>query len=87
MGELFTLLNVVRVGQVHFFYRAQLMSTDFAPGPETIEARLFYEHEIPWQELAFRTVRVTLEHYFDDRKRGQYALHCHDIESRDTFPF
>jgi hypothetical protein len=35
---LFTLLNVVRVGQVHLFYRARLLDTDFAPGPETIEA-------------------------------------------------
>ena len=38
---LFTVLNVVRVGQVHLFYRARLLDTDFAPGPETIEARLF----------------------------------------------
>ena len=28
---LFTLLNVVRVGQVHLFYRASLRDTDFAP--------------------------------------------------------
>ena len=38
---LFTLINVVRVGQVHLFYRARLLDTDFAPGPETIEAGLF----------------------------------------------
>ena len=30
---LFTLLNVVRVGQVHLFYRARLLDTDFNPGP------------------------------------------------------
>ena len=60
MQGLYTLLNVTRVSQVHLYYRARLLDLDFAPGPETIEARLFHEHEIPWEELAFRTVRETL---------------------------
>jgi ADP-ribose pyrophosphatase YjhB (NUDIX family) len=76
---LFTVLNVVRVGQVHLFYRARLLDTHFAPGSETLEARLFHEHEVPWDELAFRTVRQTLEHFFDDRRRGQFGIHCGDI--------
>jgi len=76
---LYTVLNVVRVGQVHFFYRATLRDTDFAPGPETIEARLFREDEIPWDQLAFRTVRETLRRYFEDRQRGQFDVHCADI--------
>jgi ADP-ribose pyrophosphatase YjhB (NUDIX family) len=79
LNGLFTVLNVVRVGQVHLFYRARLLDTAFKPGPETIEARLFCEAEIPWDEMAFRTVRETLRHYFDDRKRGQYGVHCADI--------
>jgi ADP-ribose pyrophosphatase YjhB (NUDIX family) len=76
---LFTVLNVVRVGQVHFFYRAQLQDTQFAPGPETIEARLFREDEVPWDELAFRTVRLTLERYFADRRTGTFGIHCVDV--------
>lgn len=79
MQELFTLLNVVRVGQVHFYYRAQLLSDHFAPGYETLQARLFTEDEIPWDELAFRTVKETLLRYFDDRRRGQFQLHTGDI--------
>ena len=79
MGPLFTFLNVVRVGQVHLYFRARLLDTEFAPGPETIEAQLFREDEIPWDELAFRTVRETLMRYFDDRRRGQFELHCADI--------
>ena len=76
---LFTVLNVVRVGQVHLYYRARLLDTDFAPGPETIEAKLFEEAEIPWDELAFRTVRETLKHYFADRRLGQFGVHSADI--------
>jgi len=80
MGPLFSLLNVRRVGQVHLFYRATLLSEVFDPGHETIEARLFTEAEIPWEEIAFRTVKETLECYFADRKAGAFGLHCIDIE-------
>ena len=80
MGPLFSLLNVPRVGQVHLFYRAALLSDQFNPGYETMEARLFTEEEVPWDELAFRTVKETLEAYFSDRKAGAFGLHCIDIE-------
>jgi hypothetical protein len=70
---------VVRVGQVHLFYRARLLDTNFDPGPETIEAQLFREHEIPWDQLAFRTTRETLQRYFADRSRGRFELHVADI--------
>jgi hypothetical protein len=79
MQELFTMMNVTRVGQVHFFYRAQLTSDQFDPGHETQEARLFSEHDIPWDEIAFRTVRETLMHYFEDKKKNQFELHFIDI--------
>ncbi|NDY92210.1 NUDIX hydrolase [Ideonella livida] len=76
---LLTVLNVARVGQVHFFYRARMLDTHLAPGPETQEARLFSEAEIPWEELAFRTVRETLQHYFRVRGQGDTGVHCIDI--------
>ena len=76
---LFTVLSVPRVGQVHLFYRARLLSDVFDPGFETIEARLFREDEIPWEEIAFRTVKETLLRYFEDRKRGQFTVHTMDI--------
>jgi ADP-ribose pyrophosphatase YjhB (NUDIX family) len=88
LQELLTVLNVVRVGQVHFFYRARMLDTHLDPGPETIEARLFREDEVPWDELAFRTVRQTLEHFFAERRlrssdssnsSSAYSQHCDDI--------
>lgn len=77
---LYTVLNVVHVGQVHLYYRARLLDPEFAPGPETIEAALFREEDIPWKELAFRTVRTTLEFFFADRRTGQFPVHCADID-------
>jgi ADP-ribose pyrophosphatase YjhB (NUDIX family) len=79
LGDIFTLMNVARVGQVHIYYRARLLSDHFDPGHETIEARLFTEDQIPWDDIAFRTVKETLEHYFADRRRGAFGFHVFDI--------
>ncbi len=79
MEGLFSILNVPRVGQVHMFYLARLTSDVFAPGFETIEARLFTEAEIPWEEISFRTVKETLQRYFADRHSGTLAVHTVDI--------
>ena len=76
---LFTLVNVAQVGQVHLFYRARLLSEQFDPGHETLEARLFTEAEIPWEEIAFRTVKETLTRYFDDRRSGKFSIHTLDL--------
>ena len=79
MQALFSLINVARVGQVHLFYRAALLSPEFDPGTETQEAILFDEADIPWDEIAFRTVKETLEHFFADRRAGQFGFHVLDI--------
>ena len=79
MLPLFTLIDVPRVGQVHFFFRAALLSPDFNPGHETQEARLFSEADIPWDDLAFRTVKETLRCYFADRAKGEFELHTLSI--------
>ncbi len=75
MGDLFTVISVPRVGQVHLFYRARLLSEQFNPGHETIEAKLFSESDIPWDDIAFRTVKETLICYFSDRQKGSFGVH------------
>lgn len=83
LGDLFTLLNVAHVHQVHLFYLARLRDLDFAPGIESLDVQLFAEHEIPWDDLAFPTIRTTLELFFADRRRvlegGSYGVHTRDI--------
>ena len=64
---------------MHFFYLASVLSEKFNPGFETIEARLFTEGDLPWDELAFTTVRETLKRFFADRRLGQFGVHDVDI--------
>lgn len=79
---LYSVLDVLRAGQVHVFYRARLLDLDLSPGPETIENRLFSLDEIPWGELAFPTVRRTLEHLVSDQALGAYSVHTGEITWR-----
>ena len=38
--------------------------------------------EIPWDDIAFRTVRATLEQFFSDRRAGSFDFHFGDIRTR-----
>ncbi|NBA95451.1 NUDIX hydrolase [Pseudomonas sp. R5(2019)] len=72
--HLYTLFDLPHISQVHVFFRAQLTDLDFAAGTESLEVRLFREDEIPWSELAFKTVGRTLECYFADRRENHYPV-------------
>jgi ADP-ribose pyrophosphatase YjhB (NUDIX family) len=79
LAEMYSVISVPHVNQVHIFYRARLLDLDFRPGAESLEVQLFAEAEIPWQEIAFRTIATTLRHYFADRKVGAYGFHAGEI--------
>ena len=86
MGPLFSLLNVPHAEQVHLFYLAQMINPNFCAGEESLEVALFCENEIPWDQLAFPTVKQTLRWFFEDRAKGLFndsstiALRTRDIE-------
>lgn len=82
LSGIFTVLSVPYVNQVHIFYRSRLLDLDFGPGAESLEVELFRESDIPWEELAFRTVTTTLQHFFADRRQGEFHLHAGDVLPR-----
>jgi ADP-ribose pyrophosphatase YjhB (NUDIX family) len=79
LGDAFSMLSVPHVNQVHIFYRASLIDLNFAPGEESLDVALFEEADIPWKEIAFRTVGITLKRWFEDRKSGAFRFHAEDI--------
>ena len=81
IGDLYTLYNVPHINQVHLLFRAELLDLEFSPGVESLEVRLLTEQEIPWETLAFRPVRYTLQHYFSDRKLGQFSFRTGDLSA------
>ena len=59
-----------------------MLRPDLDPGLETIEARLVRLSDIPWEDLAFETVRWTLERYVEDRSAGNFGIHTGSIGRR-----
>ena len=79
LGDMFTLISVPHISQVHVIYGATLTDLNFSAGEETLDVRLFSEYEVPWDEIAFRTIAMTLRHYFDDRRAGALQFHTGDL--------
>lgn len=77
LDRLFALVDVIDAGQVHLFYTGKLVS-DFGAGEETLEAELFSENEIPWDEIAFHSVEFALRKYFEDGGAGS-DVHVHEL--------
>ena len=70
MGPLLAIYSIAHISQVQLFYRADLADPAIAAGPESLEVGLFDWDAIPWDELAFPTVRWALHHH---RERGPDA--------------
>lgn len=82
IGMLYALYNIPHINQVYMLFRARLLDADVKPGVETLEVKLLTEQEIPWDEIAFASVRNTLQHYYSDRRNGQYQFHMGTIDQQ-----
>jgi ADP-ribose pyrophosphatase YjhB (NUDIX family) len=82
LGALYTMISLPQISQLYVIFRARLLDLDFAPGPESLEVRLFDEHEVPWEEVAFRTIGRTLRNWFLDRKLGAFPTRVSTMERR-----
>jgi ADP-ribose pyrophosphatase YjhB (NUDIX family) len=79
LGAPFSMISIPRVNQVHLFYLARLATLEFKPGEESLEVALVEEARVPWQEIAFRTVGITLKRWFADRAAGRFGFHAEDL--------
>lgn len=80
--DLYTVINLPQIGQIYMMFRSRLLDLDYGPGPESLEVQLFREEEVPWEQLAFRTIGRTLRNFFLDRKQGQFPLRLSSLERK-----
>jgi ADP-ribose pyrophosphatase YjhB (NUDIX family) len=73
IDALLAVYAVPHISQVHLMYRAKLSAPDFAPGPESLEVKLFAWDDIPWKELAFPSVHWALNHYREADGKSVFA--------------
>lgn len=86
VDAMYTLIDVPHISQVHIIYRARLLDPAFRAGEESLDVALFDEADIPWDEIAFRTIALTLRHYFEDRRRGSWPFRNARLEALPTDP-
>ncbi len=79
IGSLLSVVNVLATHQVHMMFRARLRNLDFGVGPESLEVKLVRAEEIPWPELAFRSVHFSLGRFLEDRVTGREPVHMHTL--------
>ena len=79
IGSLISVVNVLDAAQVHVMFRARLLNPEHGAGIESLETALYAEAQIPWDEIAFESVRFALTRYFADRQAQVERLHFHDL--------
>lgn len=82
IGSPLAIVHVLHVAQVHVYFRAALREERYGAGAESLEVRLFEEADIPWQNLAFRSVDFALRRLLEDRRSGASTLHFADFATR-----
>jgi ADP-ribose pyrophosphatase YjhB (NUDIX family) len=80
---LYAVINLPHVDQVYMMFLSRLLDLDFSPGHESEVVELYREEDIPWDNIAFTTIRQTLKFFFDDQRSGQFPLHTGDITRLD----
>ncbi len=69
VGDLIGVYTIRHIGQVQMFYRGTMRSKAFSAGEESLDVKLFAWQDIPWEELAFPTIKWALRDY--ERNRAQ----------------
>lgn len=66
-AKLYALFDLPALGQIHAMYLAKLQDGKFGVGAESLECRLFLPDDIDMDNLAFETVKQTIELYLHDK--------------------
>jgi hypothetical protein len=79
-------VHVLHADQVHVMFRARLPEPTFGAGAESLEVVLCEEADVPWHDIAFRSVDFALRRYFEDRGQGLEGHHFTALDLRKASP-
>ncbi|EFJ46901.1 hypothetical protein VOLCADRAFT_44814, partial [Volvox carteri f. nagariensis] len=75
--------DIPNIGQAYILFRAQLAPPyTYSSGPESLEVALFAPDDIPFDQIAFSSVAVTLRLYCEDLRTGAFRVHHGVIDKR-----
>jgi ADP-ribose pyrophosphatase YjhB (NUDIX family) len=73
IDRLLAVYSIPRLSQVQIMFRAELVSPDIRPGPESEAIQLVTWDDIPWTELAFPSVFWALNHWRETAGKTDFA--------------
>ena len=82
IGSLLSIVHVLHAQQVHVFFRAGMTEPTYGVGAESLETVLLEPEEIPWADIAFRSVDFALHRYLEDRAAGREGHYFAEFDRR-----
>lgn len=78
--QMLTSISVPHISQVHIFFLTHMENNQHAASTsESLEVKLFKLADIPWDQIAFPTVKQTMEWYMEDRTNERFETRVFDI--------
>ncbi len=73
VDQVLAVYSIRHISQVQIMFRASLRTPHTAPGPETLELSFFAWDRVPWDDLAFPSVRWALRHHRQAAAQASFA--------------
>ncbi|MGA8398820.1 MAG: NUDIX hydrolase [Stellaceae bacterium] len=83
---LLAIYDIPRLSQVQLIYRARLVDDSISAGPESLEVGLFGWDEIPWDDIAFASVRWALGHEKEVQATGDLTPRSNPMPADPSTP-
>ena len=81
-SNLFMIYSVPHISQVHFYFHCKLKDRSTAMGDEINDIMFADYNEVPWEDLAFNSIKVLLEKFFEvgDKKAGDLFFNLSSVD-------
>lgn len=81
---LYTVGTLLFTNQVYVVFRAPLASPTIQAGIEALQADLFAEHEVPWEDLAFPVIKDLFRRFYHELQSGSFSLYMGEFRRQDN---
>lgn len=78
------LINVLPVNQIYLIFLGALEGP-MAPGLESLEVGLFGKDQIPWDQLAFASITLSIRQFYHDHPTGRFPFFTADIPAQKGY--
>jgi ADP-ribose pyrophosphatase YjhB (NUDIX family) len=83
--DLYAVTSLSKISEVYVCFRGRVASNQCQASRESLEARFFSEHEIPWDSLAYPEMRGFIRLYFREHAERNFSIHLSRVDENGQF--